>query len=356
MSLCRPENSALSIEMAPVRCWDIATWPLTAHLARMAKLFFSYSHKDEDLRDELETHLATIRREGLIEALHDRRIPAGTHLDNAIDAYLEEADVILCLVSPDFINSDYCYSREMTRALERDAAGEAKVIPVIVRHCDWPNTPLAKLRGTPRDNRPIKSWPDRDEAWLDVARDVRTAHAAAGGGAQSVASGAASVKVAAAHAAPIVARPRSANVAVERRITDLDRDRFVRQTFEFVSEFFANSLAEVQARNSDIDGSVVNLDANRFTAAAYRNGRKAAAITVFLGGMSRTGREISFHLSDDGAINTSNGSFFVRDDGGELGFKNLLGNFGRSQETLVGPEEVAEQIWSSFFDPMSRSR
>lgn len=141
----------------------------------MAKLFFSYSHKDEELRDELETHLSTLKREGLIAALHDRRITAGDRLDDAIHAYLEEADVILCLLSPDFIESDYCYSREMTRALERHATGEAKVIPVVVRHCDWRNTPLAQLRGTPRDNRPVRSWPDRDEAWFDVAQDVRAA-------------------------------------------------------------------------------------------------------------------------------------------------------------------------------------
>ncbi len=348
---------AAAIGIGLIRRRHIAARGLSAHLVRMTKLFFSYSHKDEDLRNELETHLATLRREGLIEAFHDRRIPAGAHLDDAIDAYLEEADVILCLVSPDFIDSKYCYSREMTRALEKDAAGEAKVIPVIVRHCDWPNTPLAKLRGTPRDNRPVKSWPDRDEAWVDVARDVRTALLAASGRAP-LASTADAVPVAgqASQAAPVVQRARSANVAVERRFTDLDRDRFVRQTFEFVTEFFANSLAEVQARALDVEGSIVNLDANRFTAAAYRDGRKAAAITVFMGGMSRTGREISFHLSDDGATNTSNGSFFIKDDEGELAFKSLFGSFRGSQEKLVGPEEVAEQIWSAFFEPLSRTR
>lgn len=115
-------------------------------------------------------------------------------------------------------------------------------------------------------------------------------------------------------------------------------------------------MTEVQARAPDVEGSIVNLDANRFTAAAYRDGRKAAAITVYMGGMSRTGREISFHLTDDGTTNTSNGSFYVTDGEGELAFKSLFGSLGGSQEKLVGPEEVAEQIWSAFFDPMSRSR
>lgn len=322
----------------------------------MAKLFFSYSHKDEELRDELETHLSTLKREGLIAALHDRRITAGDRLDDAIDAYLEEADVILCLLSPDFIESDYCYSREMTRALERHATGEAKVIPVVVRHCDWRNTPLAQLRGTPRDNRPVRSWPDRDEAWLDVAQDVRAAVTATRHRFTPPTRSQTGPTSSVLTIANIVARPRSANVAVERRITDLDRDRFVRRTFEFVSEFFANSLDEVRARAPDVEGEIVQLDANRFTATAYRDGRKAAAITVYLGGMSRSGGAISFHLSDDGATNTSNGSFYVSDDEGRLAFSSLFGRFGGSKEEPIGTEDVAESIWSAFFEPLGRDR
>lgn len=107
---------------------------------------------------------------------------------------------------------------------------------------------------------------------------------------------------------------------------------------------------------SDVSGSIVNLDANRFTATAYRDGRKAAAITVFIGGMSHAGREISFHLSDNGATNTSNGSFYIKDEGGQLAFKNMFGNFGHSPDGALGQEDVAEQIWSAFFDPLSRNR
>lgn len=141
---------------------------------------------------------------------------------------------------------------------------------------------------------------------------------------------------------------------MERRLTDLDRDRFVRQTFEYVTEYFANSLDEVQKRSDSVEGSLVRLDANRFTASAYCDGRKAAAITVYLGGMHRATGAISFHLSDDGATNTSNGSFHIADDRGQLGFTNLFGTTNGSRERSLGHEEVAEQIWSAFFDPLSR--
>ena len=97
----------------------------------MAILFFSYSHKDEALRDQLETHLSMLQRQGFIEAWHDRRIPVGAPLDDIIDAQLEGADIVLLLVSSDFLGSDYCYAREMQRALERHRQGICVVVPVI---------------------------------------------------------------------------------------------------------------------------------------------------------------------------------------------------------------------------------
>src|SRR4051812_26495644 len=111
----------------------------------MPRLFFSYAHEDEQYRDQLEKHLASLRHEGLIDAWHDRRILAGAQFGAEIDAQLEKADVILLLVSASFLASSYCYGIEMKRALERNADGSATVIPVIVRPCDWQKSPLGGL-------------------------------------------------------------------------------------------------------------------------------------------------------------------------------------------------------------------
>jgi tetratricopeptide (TPR) repeat protein len=138
-------------------------------------LFFSYSHVDDPLRNEFTTHLASLRREGLITEWHDRRIGAGEDWKAALDAHLAVADVVLLLVSPDFIASDYCYEIEATRALERDASGEAVVIPIILRPTDWTHTPIARLQSLPTNAEPITLWPNRDEAWLDVVRGLRAA-------------------------------------------------------------------------------------------------------------------------------------------------------------------------------------
>lgn len=141
----------------------------------MATIFFSYCHTDEALRDRLETSLHALKRQGLIDTWHDRRIIVGEDFDGEVRHELERADVILLLISPDFIASDYCYDVEMKRALERHADREARVIPVILRACDWRPLPFGKLLAAPRDGKPIRSWPDIDEAFLDVARKIRAA-------------------------------------------------------------------------------------------------------------------------------------------------------------------------------------
>lgn len=109
----------------------VATLP-----SKPIEVFFAYSHKDESLRDELETHLSILRRGGVISSWHDRRISAGREWVGEIDSHLNRADIILLLVSSDFIASDYCYKKEMARAIERHDRGEARVIPVILRECD----------------------------------------------------------------------------------------------------------------------------------------------------------------------------------------------------------------------------
>ncbi len=139
------------------------------------KLFYSYSHKDEALRDALETHLSLLKRQSFIEGWHDRKIPVGAKWADVIDENLAKADVILLLVSADFIASDYCYEKEMTCALDWHDAGQALVVPIALRPCDWSGARFAKLQGLPRDAKPVTTWSNQDEAWTDVARGLRRA-------------------------------------------------------------------------------------------------------------------------------------------------------------------------------------
>ena len=136
------------------------------------RLFYSYSRRDEALRDELETHLKILQHGGLIDAWYDRQIEAGDDWKESIDQELDSADIILLLVSADFIASEYCYKKEMTKALQRHEEGEARVIPIILRDVNWSSAPFGHLQALPKDGKPVTSWHNRDSAWRDVSEQI----------------------------------------------------------------------------------------------------------------------------------------------------------------------------------------
>lgn len=137
------------------------------------EVFISYSHKDEALKDSLHEHLAGLTRAGKIKPWQDRAIEAGTEWDAQIKAHLESAGIILLLITPPFINSEYCFDKEMQRAMERHEEGSARVIPIITRPCDWQDTSFSKLQVLPTGAKPITQWPDQDAALLDVVKGIR---------------------------------------------------------------------------------------------------------------------------------------------------------------------------------------
>jgi|GEM_PF-770866 len=139
------------------------------------ELFYSYSHKDEELRDQLEEHLAMLKREGVITNWHDRRISGGKEWEGQIDEHLNSAHIILLLTSSAFLASDYCYDVEVKRAMERHQEKQARVIPVVLRACDWQSAPFGKLQALPKDGKPVKQWADQDVAFLDIANGIRLA-------------------------------------------------------------------------------------------------------------------------------------------------------------------------------------
>jgi internalin A len=126
-------------------------------------VFFCYSHRDEALRDRLEVHLKLLQRQLLISAWYDRKIMPGEEWEGEIDTNLKSAALVLLLVSADFIDSDYVWSREVKVALERNAKGDAIVIPIVLRPCDWENAPFAKLAGLPKDMLPVTTFEDIEE-------------------------------------------------------------------------------------------------------------------------------------------------------------------------------------------------
>lgn len=143
-----------------------------ASIAPSIEIFFSYAHEDEARRRELDKHLSLIWRRGIARKWHDRQIGPGTEWSGQIDVHLNSAQIILLLISNDFLASRYCYDIEMTRAMERHRDGDARVIPILLRHCDWHDAPFGKLSWLPKNGTPVAAWPDQDEAFTTIAREI----------------------------------------------------------------------------------------------------------------------------------------------------------------------------------------
>lgn len=136
------------------------------------EVFFSYAHADELLRDELAKHLNILQRQGIIVGWYDREITAGSEREEEMHSRLNSADIILLLISPDFVTSDYCYDVELKSALERHDSGNARVIPVILRPVAWSGTSFSKLQALPKGGKPVTTWSNQDSAFLNVAEGI----------------------------------------------------------------------------------------------------------------------------------------------------------------------------------------
>ena len=146
---------------------------MTMHTTKGIKVFYSYAQEDEELRKQLDRHLAPLRQQGLT-IWHNHKIPPGTERTVEIDKHLNAAHIILLLISPYFIESSSCYNVEIERALQRSRAGETQVIPIILRPVNLQGTVFATLEALPKNKKPLTRWIDRDEACVDIANGIRS--------------------------------------------------------------------------------------------------------------------------------------------------------------------------------------
>ncbi len=316
----------------------------------MLSVFISYSHRDEELRSELDKHLAGLRRSSAISSWYDGRIGPGEEIDDEIDTQLAAADIILLLVSADFLASDYCYDIEMKRAMKRHAEGTARVIPVILRPCDWQGAPFGELKAVPTDGKPIVDHVSHDQGFLEVAKAIR----------QVVDSQSSSTQLerdsaigGASHPESVQQTSYSSNLKVKRTFTDHDRHAFLSESFEFIANYFETSLQELKAVNAHLATDFRRLDTRSFEAYIFIEGQERSRCGISLD--SQFGWDNI--LFSSGGINTMHGYeelMSVDDDGYELFLKAmgmpLLGQLQRKDLTHLTREDAAEYYWSMLLE------
>jgi len=142
-------------------------------MSNTVKLFISYSHKDESHKNELELCLKTIKRRLPLEYWDDRQIVAGELVDGQISKNLQEANIVVLLISRNFFASDYCFSTEMEKALKQYEKGNNIVIPIIIRAtADWRDFEIGKITALPKDAIPLSDWDDADDFWASVQSGI----------------------------------------------------------------------------------------------------------------------------------------------------------------------------------------
>lgn len=308
----------------------------------MSNVFFSYCHKDEELRDELEVHLSMLKRQGLITAWHDRRITVGSEIDQDISQNLENSDVILLLISAQFLASNYCYDKEMNRAIEKHTAGEAIVIPVILQPCDWHSAPFGKLLATPTDGKAITMFANQQEALSIVAKHIR----------EAIESIATTRNI----SAPTISNSsitqtteplRSSNMRLKKTYSDHDKDCFLDESYNYIARFFDGSLQELAGRHPHIQVRFKQITATRFSAYIYENGTQKSICTIWHGNGHFGKNTICYSNSEND--NSMNDWLTIEDDGLTLFLKSSGMNFHmQNNNTQLTQQGSAEYFWSNF--------
>jgi len=257
----------------------------------------------------------------------------------------------LLLVSPDFLASDYCYEKELSRAMQRHEAKDAKVLPVILRPCEWTVAPFGKLLSAPKDGKPVVMWPNVDEAFLDITRAIRSALETINDDVTEAKP--ANIPLNSIDVSPSLG-PRSSNLRVRKAFTEADKDQFIDKAFEYIAHYFENSLDELEKRNSHIKTAFKRIDAHKFSSVIYLDGSTVSKCSIWLGGFGEKANEIRYSMSEN-PYNSFNESLAVEEGEQMLGLRphaKLFG-YGEDKQNLTF-EGAAECYWSILMEPLQR--
>tara|TARA_R110000787_G_scaffold72145_1_gene160905 strand:+ start:281 stop:1129 length:849 start_codon:yes stop_codon:yes gene_type:complete len=273
---------------------------------------------------------------------YDREILAGDVLDDEISRELEAADLFLLLVSPDFINSNYCVEREMRRALERHDAGEARIVPIIVEPCEWKEiSELRRLKAVPEDGDPISEWTNANNAYLNVVQEIRRIVDASETDAPKSNEN---------DPAPAAPRRDVPRYRVQRDFDDIDRSEYRDTAFVTIKDYFRRATEEINAMDG-LRGRFVDRRANSFGSTVVNQGRQSgtAHITVHCRNSDYALSDIYYSFNENAAENTANGGFNVSSDEYEQFLTVTMSMFGNEPDRL-NPGQAAEYLWNQFIE------
>jgi hypothetical protein len=299
--------------------------------------FLSYSHADEKALERLHKHLAVLKREGTMLTWSDHEIRAGDLLNETISDQLEQSQIFIAMISPDYLASRYCYEKEFGRARELAVAGRMRIVPVILEPCDWLSSPFKDFAALPKDGQPISSFTNPNNAYLNVVTGLRRIIESAG-----EAAGAEGDGIATSHAR----RPR-----IKQDFDSIQRAEYADQAFAVIREYFRASCAELAAIGGDLRAKFEDIDSTAFTCSVVNRAKRQGGETHItfhnLKSQNAGFGDISYVNQRHAEKNTSNGTIRVANDDYQLFL--AMNNYGTSRGAdKAAPEQVAETLWNEF--------
>lgn len=310
------------------------------------KAFISYSHKDGPMLEILHKHLAQLKRDGVISTWTDEVIPAGSRFEQQISSALNNSNLFLALLSPDYIASNYCYEKEFQYALQKEEKGEIVIVPIILEPCDWPSTPFAAFKALPKDGKPVSAWENINTAFLDVIQNIRRLiENSRGSLGQQVAP----------KSSPV---PLSRNYRVQKDFDSIEKMDFVEKTFHEVKEYLKRYIDEI-VQMDNIKARILGESSTEFqTLIVNRNKIATESKLQMKTGTDRSGRsvfsseamKISYSI-EGGKSGTGEKYFYLAHDDFHLFWtESSYPQFPTGREREKGSKEIAEIIWSVWLE------
>lgn len=285
----------------------------------------------------------------LVEAWSYRKILPGSDIDSEISEQLESCDLFLPLVSPDFLASGYCQDVEMTRALERRRAGHLRIVPIIIRPCDWKASSLRKLMSLPSGGKPVSKWEDKDEALLSVVLGLRQILT------EKKTKGAA--RTASPAGTPKEEKTRGRDYRVKREFDAIDRSEYRENAFAEIRSYFEASVEDIN-KTEGIRARLFSKNPHTFNCTVVNSSihHGTAHITVHTSsssmGMGAMG-DIWYSFSENDQGNSAEGILSIESDGYDLHLKPILMFsvlMGQDKDEPISPETAAERMWRELLD------
>lgn len=304
------------------------------------RAFISYSHADEKHLERVHKHLAILKREGTLKAWTDSNMQAGDQIDPEIMRELNNSDVFIALISPDYLASTYCYDKEFFSAIELNKADRLRIVPIILERCDWQSTPIANFLALPKDGKPVSEWTNLNIAYADITSGIR----------KLIEADMTKDRKQAGHQefenavpAPAQRRPR-----IVRDFDSIDKEEFARKSFLEIHEYFKNSCGELNdAGEQNIRTSFRSIDDSCFTCTIVNRGivgGQESHITVYQPVEKHFLGDINFTY-ERGVRSHSNGGFNVETDKFSIFLKST---WGARNDRRMTAREAAEELWNEL--------